>query len=89
MQHKLNPKHTVKKTRSSRSQSQRKKSIRLTKDNYSMTKSSEYFPRTVDEYLATVPNDVSKVLQKLRYTIKSIVPEAEERIAYRIPIFRL
>jgi uncharacterized protein YdhG (YjbR/CyaY superfamily) len=47
------------------------------------------FPTTVDEYLATVPNDVRKVLQKLRHTIKSIVPEAEERIAYRIPIFRL
>jgi uncharacterized protein YdhG (YjbR/CyaY superfamily) len=46
-------------------------------------------PTTVDEYLATVPNDVRKVLQKLRHTIKSIVPEAEERIAYRIPIFRL
>jgi uncharacterized protein YdhG (YjbR/CyaY superfamily) len=47
------------------------------------------FPTTVDEYLATLPNDVRKVLQKLRHTIKSIVPEAEERIAYRIPIFRL
>jgi uncharacterized protein YdhG (YjbR/CyaY superfamily) len=46
-------------------------------------------PTTVDEYLATLPNDVRKVLQKLRHTIKSIVPEAEERIAYRIPIFRL
>jgi uncharacterized protein YdhG (YjbR/CyaY superfamily) len=54
-----------------------------------MTKPSEYFPTTVDEYLATVPNDVCKVLQNIRHTIKSIVPEAEERIAYRIPIFRL
>jgi uncharacterized protein YdhG (YjbR/CyaY superfamily) len=47
------------------------------------------FPTTVDEYLATLPNDVRKVLQELRHTIKSIAPEAEERIAYRIPIFRL
>jgi|ERR671922_425362 uncharacterized protein YdhG (YjbR/CyaY superfamily) len=47
------------------------------------------FPTTVDEYLATLSNDVRKVLQKLRHTIKSIVPEAEERIVYRIPIFRL
>lgn len=46
-------------------------------------------PTTVDEYLARLPNDVCKVLQKLRHTIKSIAPEAEERIAYRIPIFRL
>jgi hypothetical protein len=36
-------------------------------------------PTTVDEYLATLPNDVRKVLKKLRHTIKSIVPEAEER----------
>jgi|SRR5215216_158507 len=54
-----------------------------------MTKPSEYFPTTIDEYLAAVPNDVRKVLQELRQTIKSIVPEAEERIAYRIPVFRL
>jgi uncharacterized protein YdhG (YjbR/CyaY superfamily) len=54
-----------------------------------MTKPAEYFPTTVDEYLTSVPNNVRKVLQKLRHTIKSIVPEAEERIAYRIPIFRL
>ncbi|MDQ3967473.1 MAG: DUF1801 domain-containing protein [Thermoproteota archaeon] len=54
-----------------------------------MTKSPEYLPRTIDEYLATVPDDVRKVLQKLRQIIKSVVPEAEERIAYRIPIFRL
>jgi uncharacterized protein YdhG (YjbR/CyaY superfamily) len=47
------------------------------------------FLTTVDEYLAVVPDDVCKVLQKLRHTIKSIVPEAEERIAYRVPIFRL
>ena len=52
-------------------------------------RSADNLPTTVDEYLATLPNDVRKVLQKLRQTIKSIVPEAEERIAYRIPIFRL
>lgn len=87
MQHKLKPKTYSRETRSSRNQSQRK-NIQLTNDN-PMTKPSEYFPTTVDEYLATVPNDVRKVLQKLRHTIKSIAPEAEERIAYRIPIFRL
>lgn len=46
-------------------------------------------PTTVDEYLATLLNDVRKVLQKHRHTIKSIAPEAEERISYRTPIFRL
>ena len=54
-----------------------------------MTKTARNLPTTVDEYLATLPNDVRKELQKLRHTIKSTAPEAEERIAYRIPIFRL
>ena len=38
-----------------------------------MIKSSEYLPTTVDEYLATVPDYVNKVLQKLRHTIRSVV----------------
>jgi uncharacterized protein YdhG (YjbR/CyaY superfamily) len=54
-----------------------------------MTKTARNLPTTVDEYLSILPDDVSKELQKLRHTIKSIAPEAEERIAYRIPIFRL
>lgn len=54
-----------------------------------MTKTARNLPTTVDEYLSILPNDVRKELQKLRHTIKSIAPEAEERIAYRIPIFRL
>jgi uncharacterized protein YdhG (YjbR/CyaY superfamily) len=54
-----------------------------------MTKTARNLPTTVDEYLSILPDDVRKELQKLRHTIKSIAPEAEERIAYRIPIFRL
>jgi uncharacterized protein YdhG (YjbR/CyaY superfamily) len=54
-----------------------------------MTKTARNLPTTVDEYLSILPDDVHKELQKLRHTIKSIAPEAEERIAYRIPIFRL
>jgi len=44
---------------------------------------------TVDEYLAQLPNDVREALQRLRRIIKSAAPDSEERIAYRIPIFRL
>jgi uncharacterized protein YdhG (YjbR/CyaY superfamily) len=36
--------------------------------------------------MATLLNDVRKVLQKHRHTIKSIAPEAEERISYGAPI---
>jgi uncharacterized protein YdhG (YjbR/CyaY superfamily) len=44
---------------------------------------------TIDEYLATVTGDRRKALDKLRKTIRSIVPKAEECISYRMPAFRL
>jgi uncharacterized protein YdhG (YjbR/CyaY superfamily) len=44
---------------------------------------------TIDEYLAGVSADRHALLQQLRKTIRSIVPEAEECISYRIPAFRL
>jgi uncharacterized protein YdhG (YjbR/CyaY superfamily) len=46
-------------------------------------------PTTIDEYLATVSGNRRAALEKLRRTIRSIVPEAEECISYRIPAFRL
>ncbi len=44
---------------------------------------------SIDEYLATFPKDVQKILQELRATIKAAVPEAEEKISYQIPTFAL
>ncbi len=46
-------------------------------------------PTTIDEYLAGVPAEQRAALQKLRETIRSIVPDAEERISYSMPAFRL
>jgi uncharacterized protein YdhG (YjbR/CyaY superfamily) len=43
----------------------------------------------VDEYLATVTVDKRAALDKLRRTIRSIVPRAEECISYGMPAFRL
>jgi uncharacterized protein YdhG (YjbR/CyaY superfamily) len=43
----------------------------------------------VDAYLATVSGDKRAALEKLRKTIHSILPAAEECISYRIPAFRL
>jgi uncharacterized protein YdhG (YjbR/CyaY superfamily) len=43
----------------------------------------------IDAYLATVSGDNREALEKLRKTIRSIVPDAEECISYRIPAFRL
>ena len=44
--------------------------------------------RDVDDYLARVPDDARGALEKLRKTIKSIVPEAIEVISYQIPTFK-
>jgi uncharacterized protein YdhG (YjbR/CyaY superfamily) len=46
-------------------------------------------PNDIDEYLATVDGPKRAALEKLRKTIRSIVPKAEECISYRIPAFRL
>ncbi len=46
-------------------------------------------PTTVDEYLATVSPDKRAALEKLRRTIRSTLPSAEECISYGIPTFRV
>jgi uncharacterized protein YdhG (YjbR/CyaY superfamily) len=46
-------------------------------------------PRTIDEYLSPLSTEKRAALGKLRETIRSIIPEAEECITYGIPPFRL
>src|SRR4051794_8453898 len=43
----------------------------------------------VDDYLATITGAKRTALDKLRNTIRSIVPRAEECISYGMPAFRL
>lgn len=43
--------------------------------------------QTIDEYIDTFPEDVRRILNELRQTIKEVVPEAEETINYQIPTF--
>ena len=46
-------------------------------------------PKTVDEYLAGVPEPARSTLQKVRAAIRSAAPpEATETISYGIPAFR-
>ena len=46
-------------------------------------------PKTVDEYLARVPEPARRALNKIRAAIRSAVPpHATETISYRIPAFR-
>jgi uncharacterized protein YdhG (YjbR/CyaY superfamily) len=45
--------------------------------------------QTIDEYIATFPEEIQVKLQALRETIRAAVPEADERISYRMPTFAL
>jgi uncharacterized protein YdhG (YjbR/CyaY superfamily) len=45
--------------------------------------------KSVDEYIATHPEDVQAILQRVRSTIRKAVPGAEEVISYQIPTYRL
>jgi len=46
-------------------------------------------PKDVETYLRRVPTEARASLEKLRQTIKSVVPEAVEVISYGIPTFKL
>jgi len=50
---------------------------------------SKESPKSIDEYIAGFPKDVQVILQKIRNTIKRVVPDAEEAIKYGIPTFML
>ena len=45
--------------------------------------------KSIDEYIESFPSEVQDVLRKLRQTIRTAAPEAEETISYRMPAFRL
>lgn len=44
-------------------------------------------PISIDQYITEAPHEVQDKLRELRLVIKSVVPEAEERIAYGMPTF--
>ena len=44
--------------------------------------------RNVDEYLHVLPETVRTSLKKLRQTIKTAAPKAEEIISYQIPMYK-
>lgn len=45
--------------------------------------------KNIDEYIATFPENVQKILYKLREIIRESAPEAEEAISYGMPTFKL
>ncbi len=46
-------------------------------------------PATIDDYIAAFPEEIQTILQKIRATIKEIVPDAVEAIKYQMPTFVL
>ena len=44
---------------------------------------------SIDEYIATFPEEIQKILEELRATIKAAAPDAEEKISYQMPTFAL
>ena len=45
--------------------------------------------KSVDEYIASQPDDVRRVLNRVRSTIRKAVPGAEETISYKIPAYKV
>jgi len=45
--------------------------------------------KSIDEYIATFPDNMQKILEELRSTIKAAAPDAGETISYNIPTFTL
>jgi uncharacterized protein YdhG (YjbR/CyaY superfamily) len=43
--------------------------------------------QAIDDYIATFPEDIQKLLNQLRSTIQKAAPEATEKIAYGIPTY--
>jgi len=44
---------------------------------------------SIDEYIALFPEEIQKILQEIRATIKAAAPDADEKISYQIPTFFL
>jgi uncharacterized protein YdhG (YjbR/CyaY superfamily) len=53
------------------------------------TRATPAKPKTIDEYLAGLPDGQRVALEKLRKTIRSAAPKAEECFSYGLPAFRL
>jgi uncharacterized protein YdhG (YjbR/CyaY superfamily) len=45
-------------------------------------------PQTIDEYIATFPEQTQQLLETMRQTIRGAAPDAEEAMSYAIPTFK-
>ena len=44
---------------------------------------------TVDDYVASLPEDVRPVLEEVRRVVRRVVPDVDETISYQMPTFVL
>ena len=44
---------------------------------------------SIDDYVATFPEEIQRILEELRGTIKAAAPDVEETISYQMPTFNL
>lgn len=59
------------------------------KKNSTAKRAASHAAKTVDSYLASVPEPARSTLQRVRAAIRSVVPaEATEAISYGIPAFK-
>lgn len=45
-------------------------------------------PKSTDEYIATFPKDIQRILEEVRALIKETAPDATELISYSMPAFK-
>ena len=46
-------------------------------------------PTSISEYISAFPPAVKAILERIRKTVRTAVPDAQETISYRMPAFRL
>jgi uncharacterized protein YdhG (YjbR/CyaY superfamily) len=46
-------------------------------------------PQSMDEYIASFPLKIQKILQEIRLIVQKAAPEASEKISYGMPTFAL
>jgi uncharacterized protein YdhG (YjbR/CyaY superfamily) len=50
---------------------------------------SNFAFNTINDYIASFPKDVQKILESIRETVQKAAPEATEKISYGMPTFVL
>ncbi|MGB2592339.1 MAG: DUF1801 domain-containing protein [Candidatus Acidiferrum sp.] len=73
----------------SRKSARRPRSKKSAARKHASRTSAKKLPKTIDEYLALVPEPARTTLETMRAVIRSVAPpEATEVISYRIPAFK-